>query len=115
MGLAPARGLAAWADKWVQGLIAGQMDGQKILSTTLFVFPWWLWTGSVAFAVGVTTLVVLYPAGRPRRFTPSKRCATVEVISWLARWYRHRARSCTPAAPSRGPGRPRRSPSSSAG
>ncbi|AWM39578.1 ABC transporter permease YtrF precursor [Gemmata obscuriglobus] len=69
-GLALARGLAAWADGWVQGLIAGQMDGQKMLSTTIFVFPAWLWVSSVAFAVGVTTLAALYPARRAAQIHP---------------------------------------------
>ncbi|HEY1186297.1 MAG TPA: ABC transporter permease, partial [Gemmata sp.] len=59
LGLALARGLAAWADGWVQGLIAGQMEGQKMLTTTIFVFPAWLWAGSIGFAVGVTTLAAL--------------------------------------------------------
>ena len=59
-----ARGLAAWGDDWVRSLIQKQMDGEKMLSTTLFEFPWWLWAGSVLFAVGVTTLAALYPARR---------------------------------------------------
>ena len=70
LGLALARGLGAWADGWVQGLIAGQMDGQKMLSTTIFVYPWWLWAGSVCFAVGVTTLAALYPARRAAKIHP---------------------------------------------
>lgn len=69
-GLALSRGLAAWADDWVRGLIAGQMDGQKMLSTSIFVFPWWLWAGSVLFAVGVTTLAALYPARRAAKIHP---------------------------------------------
>src|SRR5262249_3098683 len=56
MGLGLARGLAAWGDGWVRTLIEKQMDGDKMLSTTIFVFPWWLWVGSVLFAMGVTTL-----------------------------------------------------------
>jgi putative ABC transport system permease protein len=69
-GLGLARGLAAWADGWVRGLIEGQMDGQKMLSTTIFIFPWWLWAGSVAFAAGVTTLAALYPARRAAKVHP---------------------------------------------
>ena len=65
-----ARGLAEWADGWVRSLIAGQMDGDKMLSTTIFVFPWWLWVGAVAFAAGVTTLAALYPARRAARIHP---------------------------------------------
>lgn len=70
VGLALSRGLAIWADDWVCGLIAGQMDGEKMLTTTIFVFPWWLWAGSVAFAIGVTTLAALYPARRAARIHP---------------------------------------------
>jgi putative ABC transport system permease protein len=69
-GLALARGLAAWADEWVRGLIAGQMDGMKMLSTSVFVFPWWLWGSAVVFAVGVTTLAALYPARRAAKIHP---------------------------------------------
>ncbi|AMV23819.1 ABC transporter permease YtrF precursor [Gemmata sp. SH-PL17] len=69
-GLALAFGLTIWADKWVQTLIAGQMDGHKMLSTTIFVFPWWLWAGSVCFAVAVTTLAALYPARRASQIHP---------------------------------------------
>jgi putative ABC transport system permease protein len=69
-GLALSRALAAWADDWVMGLIAGQMEGMKMLTTTIFVFPWWLWAGAVAFAVGVTTLAALYPARRAAKIHP---------------------------------------------
>lgn len=70
LGLALAWGLALWADEWVRGLIAGQMDGQKMLSTTIFVFPAWLWASSVLFAAGVTTLAAVYPARRASRIHP---------------------------------------------
>ena len=70
LGLALAYALTLWADGWVQSLIAGQMDGQKMLSTTIFVFPSWLWAGSVCFAVGVTTLAALYPARRAANINP---------------------------------------------
>jgi putative ABC transport system permease protein len=70
MGLALARGLAVWGDDWVRSLIAQQMDGEKMLSTTVFVFPVWLWAGSLAFAVGVTTLAALYPARRAANINP---------------------------------------------
>jgi putative ABC transport system permease protein len=69
-GLGLARGLAAWGDDWVRSLIQGQMDGDKMLSTTIFVFPWWLWAGAVIFAVGVTTLAALYPARRAAKIHP---------------------------------------------
>ncbi len=70
LGLALARGLAVWGDGWVRSLIAQQMDGEKMLSTTIFVFPWWLWASSLAFAVGVTTLAALYPARRAANINP---------------------------------------------
>jgi putative ABC transport system permease protein len=69
-GMALARGLGEWADGWVRGLIAGQMGDQKMLTETIFIFPWWLWAASVAFAVGVTTLAALYPARRAARIHP---------------------------------------------
>jgi putative ABC transport system permease protein len=70
LGLALARALAAWGDDWVLGLINGQMDGQDMISTSIFVFPWWLWAASVGFAVGVTTLAALYPARRAAQIHP---------------------------------------------
>ena len=70
LGLALARGLAVPADAWVRQMIAGQMDGERMLSTTIFVFPWWLWAGSVCFAVGITTLAALYPARRAAQIHP---------------------------------------------
>jgi putative ABC transport system permease protein len=69
-GLALARSLAAGADDWVRGLINGQMDGNKMLSTTVFVFPWWRWVGSGCFTVVVTTMAALYPARRAARIHP---------------------------------------------
>jgi putative ABC transport system permease protein len=69
-GMALARGLGEWADGWVRKLIAGQMGDQKMLTETIFIFPWWLWAGAVAFAVGVTTLAALYPARRAARIHP---------------------------------------------
>ncbi|MFM8271196.1 MAG: ABC transporter permease [Gemmata sp.] len=70
LGLGLAYALTVWADEWVQGLIAGQMDGQKMLSTTIFVFPPWVWLASVGFAVAVTTLAAVYPARRASRIHP---------------------------------------------
>lgn len=70
MGMALARGLAAWANQWVCNLISGQMDGRPMLTTSIFIFPWWLWAGSVVFAMGVTTLAALYPARRAARIHP---------------------------------------------
>jgi putative ABC transport system permease protein len=70
LGLGLARGLAVPADRWVRGAIQ-QMEGeQQLLSTSLFVFPWWLWVGSVAFAVLVTTAAAYYPARRAAKVHP---------------------------------------------
>jgi putative ABC transport system permease protein len=71
LGLGLARGLIFPADGWVRGLIQGQMPGnEKMLSESIFVFPWWLWVGAVAFAVVVTTTAAYYPARRAARIDP---------------------------------------------
>jgi putative ABC transport system permease protein len=70
LGLGLAWGLAAAGDDWVRRLIHAQMDGEKMHSTTIFVFPWWLWAGASAFALGVTTLAALYPARRAAKIHP---------------------------------------------
>ena len=49
-----------WADEWVRGLIQGQMDGQKMLSESIFVFPWWLWVGT---AIAILFIIVIALAG----------------------------------------------------
>jgi putative ABC transport system permease protein len=41
-----------------------------MLSESFFVFPWWLWAGSVGFAVVVTTAAAFYPARRAARIDP---------------------------------------------
>ena len=70
VGLALAGGLAIPADAWVQGILRQQMEEEKFLSTTIFSFPWWLWIGSVLFAVGVTTVAAFYPARRAAKIHP---------------------------------------------
>jgi putative ABC transport system permease protein len=70
LGLALARGLAIPADTWVHGILKKQIEEDKMLSTTVFAFPWWLWVGSVAFAVVVTTAAAYYPARRAARIHP---------------------------------------------
>lgn len=70
LGLGLARGLAAAGDDWVHGLIRAQMNESQTHSTTIFVFPWWLWAGSAGFAIGVSTLAALYPARRAAKIHP---------------------------------------------
>lgn len=70
LGLGLARGLAIPADTWVQHVMQVQMEEEKMLSTTVFFFPWWLWVGSVAFALVVTTAAAYYPARRAGKIHP---------------------------------------------
>jgi putative ABC transport system permease protein len=70
LGLALARGFAIPADRWVWTLIEKQSEGEKLLPTTVFVFPWWLWLLAVGFAVVVTTIAALYPARRAAKVHP---------------------------------------------
>jgi putative ABC transport system permease protein len=70
IGLALARLLAIPADRWVHRQIESQMMGQRMLTETIFVFPWWLWLVSMLFAVVVTTVAAYYPARRAARIDP---------------------------------------------
>jgi putative ABC transport system permease protein len=70
LGLALARGLAIPADHWVWTLIEKQSEGEKLVTMTVFVFPWWLWIGAIAFAVVVTTAAAFYPARRAAKIHP---------------------------------------------
>lgn len=70
LGLGLARLLIIPADRWVRGLIQGQMMGERMVSETIFVFPWWLWAGAVVFAVVVTTAAAFYPARRAAGVDP---------------------------------------------
>ena len=70
LGVALARGLAMPADAYIRHLIEGQMQGNAMVSETIFEFPWWLWTSSVLFAVVVTTAAAYYPARRAARIDP---------------------------------------------
>ncbi len=67
------RWLAGWrcpADRWVWGMIEKVAEGDKLLSKTVFVFPWWLYVASVVFAVLVTTVAAYYPARRAAKIHP---------------------------------------------
>ncbi|MCE9566459.1 MAG: ABC transporter permease [Planctomycetes bacterium] len=70
LGLALARGLAVPADVWVQDIMKAQMEEETLKSSTIFVFPWWLWIGSVVFAVLLTTAAAYYPARRAAKVHP---------------------------------------------
>lgn len=70
IGLGLARGLAVPADGYVRRLIEQQTNGEKLISETVFIFPWWLWAGAVLFAVLVTTAAAYYPARRAAGILP---------------------------------------------
>ncbi len=70
IGLALARLLAIPADSWVHGYIEKNIHGQKLVSETVFIFPWWLWGAAVLFAVVLTTVAAWYPARRAARIDP---------------------------------------------
>ena len=70
LGLVAARLLVIPADGWVHREIEGQMQGQKMLTETIFIFPWWLWACAMGFAVLVTTAAAYYPARRAANIDP---------------------------------------------
>jgi putative ABC transport system permease protein len=45
-------------------------EGDRLIGSTVFVFPVWLYFASVAFAVVVTTVAAYYPATRAARVHP---------------------------------------------
>lgn len=70
LGLVLARVLAVPADHWVLTMIEKQSEGEKLVTTTVFIFPVWLWACSVTFAVFLTTLAAYYPARRAAQIHP---------------------------------------------
>lgn len=70
LGLGLARGLAIPSDRYVRQMIEQQIRGERLLSQTVFEFPWWLWCGAVVFALVVTTAAAYYPARRAARIDP---------------------------------------------
>jgi putative ABC transport system permease protein len=45
-------------------------EGDKLVGSTVFVFPAWLYAASVVFAVAVTTAAAYYPAQRAAKIHP---------------------------------------------
>lgn len=70
LGLALARLLAFPADAWVHRMIEKQLMVDKMLTTTIFIFPTWLWGAAMAFALSVTTVAAYYPARRAAGVDP---------------------------------------------
>lgn len=70
LGLVLARALAVPADGWVRRMLEQVAEGEELVTPTVFVFPWWLWVGSVVFALLVTTIAAYYPARRAARIHP---------------------------------------------
>ncbi len=65
-GLVLAWALSIPGDRLVRHLVQEQ-SREKLISESVFEFPFWLAAGSVLFAVLVTTLAALYPARRAAR------------------------------------------------
>jgi putative ABC transport system permease protein len=70
LGLGLARGLAIPADRWVWGMIEKIAEEDRLVGSTVFVFPVWLHFAAVVFAVLVTTAAAYYPAQRAARIHP---------------------------------------------
>lgn len=69
IGITAARLIAGPADGIVHNLVA-KVNQQKMITDSVFTFPWWLTAGAVAFAVLVTTAAAWYPARRAARVEP---------------------------------------------
>jgi putative ABC transport system permease protein len=69
LGVIAARLIAGPADTLVNDLVR-KVSQQKMITQSVFDFPWWLCGGAVLFAVLVTTLAAWYPARRAARIEP---------------------------------------------
>lgn len=69
LGVVVARLIAGPADTLVNDLVR-KVSQQKMITQSVFDFPWWLCGGAILFAVLVTTLAAWYPARRAARIEP---------------------------------------------
>jgi putative ABC transport system permease protein len=69
LGIVAARLVAGPADGIVHNLVS-RVSQQKMITDSVFTFPWWLTVGAVLFAVLVTTAAAWYPARRAARVEP---------------------------------------------
>ncbi len=68
LGLIAAWGASYPGEAWIRGMVAGKYPYE--LEDSLFVFPVWLVTAVLAFAIVVTTLAAVYPARRAAQIDP---------------------------------------------
>jgi putative ABC transport system permease protein len=69
LGVLLARIIANPADGLVKSLVQ-KVSRNRILAESVFEFPFWVWGGSLLFAIVVTTLAAWYPARRASRIEP---------------------------------------------
>lgn len=70
VGLLAAWGLSIPSNGWVIQLIEHQRGGDRLLTDTVFDWPFWLPPAVVGFAALLTTLAAVYPARRAARVQP---------------------------------------------